>query len=67
MDRDPVMTVMTVIVGVVLLVPGGCALAFGFMVLKEQGPDAVAAFWFVWVPCLAIAFGGIMLIRWAFK
>jgi hypothetical protein len=65
MGRDPVATIMLVIVGVVLLLPGVCA-AF-FVVTSGQSADMWGSFGLLWLICFAVAFGGVMLIRHALR
>jgi hypothetical protein len=63
--RDPdspqsrVLTILMIIVGCVMLLPGLCALISVAMIPLPLG-------WFVlWIPSFAISFAGIALIRWA--
>jgi uncharacterized membrane protein YraQ (UPF0718 family) len=64
--RHPVLTVLMVVFGAILLLPGVCALVFmvgsGFTLGVEDS-------WILtlWAICLAIAFGGAMLIRQALR
>jgi hypothetical protein len=65
MGRDLVATIVMVIVGVVLLLPGVCA-AF-FIVTMGQSVDIWGSYGLLWLICLGIAFGGVMLIRHALR
>jgi polyferredoxin len=49
------------LIGIVLLLPGLCAL--GFMVMSSYDDLAGGGLIVLWVVCFAIAFGGAMLIR----
>ena len=52
-----------VLVGIVLLLPGLCSLAF---MIAFGGRDA-GPIGLLWLVCFAIGIGGIMLIRYAVK
>jgi uncharacterized radical SAM superfamily Fe-S cluster-containing enzyme len=61
--------VVAVILGLLLLLPGACALAFAVYSVPEliRGPsngDAIP-FILLWAVCFTISVGGIFLIRWA--
>ncbi len=64
MGRHPVLTVLMVVVGVVLLLPGVCALVFmitgGF-----SGGDPLLIL--LWAVCFLISAGGIWLLISAFR
>jgi hypothetical protein len=64
MRRHIVLTILMVIIGVILLLPGVCALVFivagGF-----SGVDSSLVL--LWVVCLLISAGGIWLIVKAFR
>jgi hypothetical protein len=66
MGRHPVLTILMVIFGVILLLPGVCSLFFmvGMGSGSSGGQPLLVLLWFV---CFLIAFGGIMLIRQAFR
>ncbi len=54
-----------VIVGIVLLLPGICSLIFMAATLPDGG--SIGGFGFLWLICLLVGVGGIMLIRYAVK
>jgi hypothetical protein len=62
--RAPVLTVLMVIFGVILLMPGVCAIFF----MVGMGPSSAdSALALLWAICILIAFGGFWLIRRAFR
>ena len=63
MRRHIVLTILMVIIGLVLLLPGACALFF--MVAGGFGTDASLVT--LWVVCLLISAGGIWLLVKAFR
>jgi hypothetical protein len=64
--RSGWVTALMVLVGVILLLPGVCALGFGALSLSQPGGAAATIMPFV-VVGLLIGFGGIMLIRAAIR
>ena len=58
-------TAFMVLFGLILLLPGPCALLFGFGVLSESRTDP--SILFLILPGLAVCFAGVMLIRAAIK
>jgi hypothetical protein len=54
-----------VIIGIVLLLPGVCSLFFIFAGGVPSGNDG--ALLGLWLVCFLVAFGGVMLIRQAFR
>ncbi len=64
MGRHPALTVLMVIFGIVLLLPGVCAVFF----MAEFGASGTDS-WLVllWAVCFLIAFGGIWLLISAFR
>jgi hypothetical protein len=60
-----------VILGIILLLPGLCAVVYiGAAVLGPSslfGYPLVNLLWIVWILCLVVGFGGIMLLRQAFR
>ena len=56
--RHPVLTALMIIIGVVALLPGVCAIFF--MIALPGGGDGTMAL--LWLVCLAISAGGIALI-----
>ncbi|WP_375786003.1 hypothetical protein ACE10Z_42530 [Bradyrhizobium sp. Pha-3] len=58
-------TAFMVLFGVILLLPGLCALLFGFGVLSESRTDP--SILFLILLGLAVCFAGVMLIRAAIK
>ena len=58
MSRHPALTILMVLVGVILLLPGVCALAFTGAALFEGEPSLII----LWIVCLLIAAGGLWLI-----
>jgi hypothetical protein len=63
--RSGWLTALMVIIGVVLLLPGVCALVFGVMTITE--PHASSSIMPFVVIGLLVGFGGIMLIRAAIR
>jgi hypothetical protein len=62
--RAPVLTVLMVIFGVILLMPGVCAIFF-MVGMGPSGADSAIAL--IWAVCLAVAFAGFWLLRRAFR
>jgi hypothetical protein len=62
MTRHPVITVLMVVAGVILLLPGLCALIF---MSSSMGGDSQIML--LWLLCLAISAGGVALIVRAFR
>jgi uncharacterized RDD family membrane protein YckC len=56
--RHPFLTFLMVVIGIVALLPGLCALVF--IAMMPGGGDGVIAL--LWVICLAISAGGLFLI-----
>jgi hypothetical protein len=63
--RNGCLTAFMVIMGIILLLPGLCALVFAFGSLTAPSYDSV--FTPLVVVGLAVGFGGIMLIRWGIR
>src|SRR5258708_7168008 len=64
MARHPVLTILMVVFGVILLLPGVCAVVF-IVGMGTSGTES--GFVLLWAVCLLIAFGGVMLILPAFR
>ena len=64
MARHPVLTILMVIGGLILLLPGACAIFFMTMGGLGTGDSALVSLWFV---CFLISAGGIALIVKAFR
>jgi len=65
--RSVALTVLLIIVGIILLLPGLCSLAT-IAILWSVGPTGVfddAGLILLWVFRLAVSIGGIVLIRYA--
>jgi len=60
--RHPLLTVLMVIIGIILLLPGVCALIF--LGLAGGGGGDL---WGLWMVCFVIAFGGVALLIAAAK
>jgi hypothetical protein len=58
----PVLMVLLVLVGIILLLPGLCSLGFMIILGGGGGPWPL-----LWLLTFAIAFGGVMLIRYGVK
>jgi hypothetical protein len=56
------MRVLAIIVGIILLLPGLCAIGFMGVLIPTAG-DSVAPFVPLWLICFAISAGGIFMIR----
>jgi hypothetical protein len=63
------MRVVAVILGLLLLLPGACALVVAVNSIPEfirgQSNGDSIPFILLWAVCFAISLGGIFLIRWA--
>ena len=59
--RIDVMRVLGFLVGVILLLPGACALAFMGLSLGDSGSEGPLPL--LWIACLAISVGGVFMIR----
>ena len=64
-QRDGCMTALMVVVGVILLLPGLCALLFGADALLESHPEPIIML--LVLVGLLVGFAGIMLIRAAVR
>jgi hypothetical protein len=67
MSRHPVLTILMVVVGIILLLPGVCAAFFiaagGIGSIGSEDALIVA----LWVACFLIAAGGVWLLVRAFR
>jgi hypothetical protein len=63
MRRHIVLTILMVVIGVILLLPGICALVFTGAVYS--GDDS--SLMMLWIACLLVSAGGIWLIVKAFR
>ena len=61
--RHPAWTISMVVLGVILLLPGVCAIVF----IGMMGSDANPGLALLWLVCLLIAGGGIWLLFRAFR
>jgi hypothetical protein len=66
MKFNLVSRILVVIVGAILLLPGLCAVAFAISMNTAPWSELLQL-GILWVPCLLVSFGGVMLIRAAFK
>ena len=64
MGRHPVLTILMVIGGLVLLLPGACAIFFMTMGGLGRGDSTLVSLWFV---CFLVSAGGVVLIVKAFR
>jgi hypothetical protein len=64
MKRHPLLTILMILGGLVLLLPGVCALAFMTSMGGRGGDGGLVLLYLV---CLLIAVGGILLIAKAFR
>jgi hypothetical protein len=69
MNRHPLFTILMAIGGIILLLPGFCALVSLVPMVATFGgrTQDLVGFGMLWAICLLISFGGIMLLRKAFK
>ena len=66
MTRHPVLTILMVLVGIILLLPGVCAAGFIITGGLLHGPDAFT--WLgLWAICFLISAGGAFLLYRAFR
>jgi hypothetical protein len=63
MARHPVLTILMVIGGLILLLPGACAIFF----ITMGGPGGDSALVSLWFVCFLISAGGVVLIVKAFR
>jgi len=61
--RHPALTILMVVVGIILLLPGICAIVF----IAAMGSDSDPAIVGLWLVCIAIAAGGGFLLVRAFR
>jgi hypothetical protein len=61
--RHPVVSIIMVLVGLVLLLPGVCAIVFA----GSLGGDGGAPLALLWLVCMAIGVGGLAMIINAFR
>jgi len=69
MKFNLVSRILVVIAGAILLLPGLCAVAFAISLNTGSwmGWPELLPYGMLWAVCLLISFGGVMLIRVAFK
>ncbi len=66
MRRHPLLTILMVLVGIILLLPGVCAAGFMIAGGLLRGPDAPT--WVgLWAFCFLISAGGAFLLYRAFR
>jgi hypothetical protein len=65
--RNPFLTFLMVILGIILLLPGVCALVFIVAMGSPSLGGGDSGLLALWLVCFVIAFGGAMLIRQAFR
>lgn len=63
MSRNPLLTILMVLGGIVLLLPGVCAIVF----MTMGGPGADSQLIALWLFCLLVSAGGVLLIVKAFR
>ncbi len=56
------MKIAQIIIGILLLLPGVCSLAFMLLLVPEMN-SRNDSLWGLWIPCLAVGALGIWLIR----
>ena len=61
-SRSAVLSILMVLIGLVLLLPGACALFF-----LSMGGGTDGALVMLWLVCFAISAGGVVLIAKAFR
>jgi len=59
--RDIVVSIIMVLIGLILLLPGVCAIVFAGAIGRDPG---LIALWFI---CIMISIGGIVMIAKAFR
>ena len=64
MGRHPIVTILMAIGGLVLLLPGVCAIVFMSMGGLGRGDSTLVSLWFV---CFLVSAGGVVLIVKAFR
>ena len=63
--RHPVLTILMVIVGIILLLPGVCAA--GFIITGGPLNSSMLSFLGLWAICFLISAGGVFLLYRAFR
>ncbi|HVZ51126.1 MAG TPA: hypothetical protein VG986_04115 [Pseudolabrys sp.] len=63
--RNLFLSILMVVAGIVLLLPGLCALVFSVFALSGGGGDS--GLLGLWLLCFAVSAGGIALIVFAFR
>jgi hypothetical protein len=64
MARHPFLTILMVLGGLILLLPGVCAIVFMTMGGLGTGDSALVSLWFA---CFLVSAGGVVLIVKAFR
>jgi len=64
MTRHPLLTILMVLVGIILLLPGVCAAGFMIMSGLSRGSGAWLG---LWAFCFLISAGGVFLLYSAFR
>jgi len=67
--RSMIETIILILVGTILLLPGLCSFGFalGFLAGGQKDILASSPILLLWIVCFAISLGGIMLIRAAIR
>jgi hypothetical protein len=63
MNRSPILTLLMVLGGIILLLPGVCAVVF----MTAGGMYGDSTLTLLWLVCLAISASGVFLIVKAFR
>ena len=66
-SRPVILSILMVLFGLILLLPGLCAVIFAGMALSGGPGSDIGQFAVLWLICLAISAGGIALIVKAFR
>ena len=65
--RNPWVTALLILVGVILLLPGLCSLIFGAILISSGGPGDNSEFLPLLLFCFMVGVGGVALIVFAIR
>ena len=67
--RNPALTALMIVAGIILLLPGLCSLVFIVVLVSDSFRDAFSdpGLTMLWIVCLAVSAGGVLLIRHAVR
>ena len=65
--RNPWVTALLILIGIVLLLPGLCSLFFAAILISSGGPGGNADLLPLWIFCFLVGVGGVALIVFAIR